>query len=61
MKRDRRYTVTTITRAFQIDGDSTVYCKISVSQVEMATTWGRKVLLILCSSHAVCFINVPGM
>jgi len=53
MKRDHRGTVTTITHAFQIDGDIPVYCKISVSQVEMATTWGRKVLLILCSLHDV--------
>ena len=44
MKRDHRDPVTTIKHSFQIDGDSTVYCKIAVSQVELANTWGRKVL-----------------
>jgi hypothetical protein len=38
-----------------------VYCKISVSQVEMAATWGRKVLLILCIWRDVCFVNVAGI
>jgi len=61
MKRDQRDTVTTITHAFQIDGDSTVYCKIFVSQVELATAWGRKVWLILCSLHALCFTSVAGI
>lgn len=60
-KRDQRETVTAIKHAFQIDGDSTVYCEIAVSQVELATTWGRKVLLILCSLHSVCFISVAGI